>query len=132
MKVRVELAMMIRHVKTVTVRVPVDFPSWDTSRFMSTLYDMDDGGGFEEDSDAGAEEGTHTLLSEENDDDGEVDFIATEEDEIEFVGANSAEMPTLTDDDLRKLMPRRYTQVYADEKEVLMCMRLAIKAAMEK
>ncbi len=65
MKINIELAMLVRETKLVTVEVPDDFEGWDEDAkrdMMRAVYDADDGEGFSSDVEWGCEEATHYLL----------------------------------------------------------------------
>jgi len=81
--VRVELAMMMRSTKVVTVQVPDDFDSWNAVRkkdMMSCVYEMDDGEGFSDDRDYSVDEGTHCLLGDWKPD--APDFVVNDDGEV--------------------------------------------------
>jgi len=69
-KIAIELAMLVRQTKIVTVEVPDDFDSWTESAqedLMGAVYAEDEGVGFDLDSQWGCEEGTHSLVGKSND-----------------------------------------------------------------
>jgi hypothetical protein len=64
MKIAIQLAMMIRMVKTVVVEVPDNYVEENESLgpLMTKVYEEDEGEDFEVDDMWGAEEGTHALV----------------------------------------------------------------------
>jgi hypothetical protein len=75
-KVGVELAMLVRMTKHVVVEVPEDFEvdSDKASDFLSEVYEVDDGDGFEMDDSWGCEEATHYLHELPKDQDLKPDY----------------------------------------------------------
>lgn len=66
--VRVQLAQIMRTVKTVIVEVPDNYASWTESEkkeALCSLYDADNGLDFEIDESWGSDEGTHVFGGEE-------------------------------------------------------------------
>jgi hypothetical protein len=66
--VRVQLAQIMRTVKTVIVEVPDNYESWtegEKKEALCSLYDADNGLDFEIDETWGADEGTHAFGGED-------------------------------------------------------------------
>ena len=65
-KITVCLAQIVRQEKYIVVEVPEDFNSWEEKKFedmLDDLYDLDDGIGYFNDEQWGAEKGTNSVVN---------------------------------------------------------------------